>query len=197
MPMTNVSYIYIYRVGLRLRRQLAQLKQPQKIRINFSPSSKIRHLCLQLAKMAIDVRRSPILLRESSKFVKLVREYNNGEVYDRFKQILKDQLERRNSCVETSSKIDELFNDHIQLAQGFHGFKKIFNSTVYHAKLEDRFAINDNQRYLDYFEILQGFHSGQKSMAKIVQELAILFTGHMDLFLGFCEFLPRDFDFGE
>ncbi|XP_059442539.1 paired amphipathic helix protein Sin3-like 1 isoform X2 [Corylus avellana] len=197
--------MFSVRVSLRLRRQLAQLKQPQKIRINFSPSSKIRHLCLQLAKMPIDVCRSPIcliactriLLRESSKLMKLVREYNNGEVYDRLKQILKDQLERRNSCVETSSKIDELFNDHIQLAQGFHGFKKIFNSTVYHAKLEDRFAINDNQRYLDYFEILQGFHSGQKSMAKIVQELAILFTGHMDLFLGFCEFLPRDFDFGE
>ncbi|XP_059442547.1 paired amphipathic helix protein Sin3-like 1 isoform X2 [Corylus avellana] len=184
--------MFSVRVSLRLRRQLAQLKQPQKIRINLSPSSKIRHLCLQLAKMPIDIRRSPSLLRERSKFMKLVRDCNNGEVYDRFKQILNDHEEQRNNCVVTCSRIDELFNDHIQLAQGFHGFKKLFNLAVFHAKLGDRLAINDYQRYLEYFKILQRFRSGQKSMKKMVEELAVLFACHMDLFLEFCEFLPRD-----
>ena len=34
-------------------------------------------------------------LREGYEFVKLVREYKNGEVYDRLMQILKDYVEQR------------------------------------------------------------------------------------------------------
>ncbi|XP_059444626.1 paired amphipathic helix protein Sin3-like 1 isoform X1 [Corylus avellana] len=142
--------------------------------------------------MVITIHISPSLLREVSDFVKLVREYNNGALYDPFNQIIQDYDQQRIDYYEASSRVGELFNGHIQLVELYNGLNKEFILNYYHAKLWDRFAINDNQRYLNFFEILRGYRSGQKSMQKMVEELAINFAGHMDLFLEFCAFLPRD-----
>jgi hypothetical protein len=131
-----------------MRCQLSQLNETKNKNQSISlppsfppfltPSSKIRRLCLQLAKtmqpagqsspdphspmacLTSPFHREPLhlfsfflefsfvfcylllicliactrrLLR--SKFLKLVTEYNNGEVYDRFKQILQDYIEQR------------------------------------------------------------------------------------------------------
>ncbi|XP_059444491.1 paired amphipathic helix protein Sin3-like 6 [Corylus avellana] len=147
--------------------------------------------------MVITVHISPSLLMEIYEFLKLVREYNNGELCDPFKQILQDFDEQRNNLDEASLRVHELFKDYIQLTQGYNGLRKRVMLNYYHAKLWDRFGFIDSQRYLDYFKILRSYRSGQKSMKKMVEELAILFAGHMDLFLEFCEFLPCDFDFGD
>ncbi|KAE8124138.1 hypothetical protein FH972_019046 [Carpinus fangiana] len=139
---------------------------------------------------------SPLVLWESSKFVKLVREYNNGEVHDRFKQILKDYLiqQSKSDVGGIASRIEQLVEDHSELRQGFKSLQLMVKTNNLMKKIEGRLAINDLKRF---FEIIKGFRTRQTSMVKVVEEVAVLFADHTDLFAEFCEFLPDSFNLSE
>ncbi|KAE8124140.1 hypothetical protein FH972_019048 [Carpinus fangiana] len=138
---------------------------------------------------------SPVVLRESSNFVKLVREHNNEEVHDRFKQILKDYLiQQRSDVGGIALRIEQLVEDHTELRQGFKNLQMAVKATDFIKKIEGRLAVNDVKHY---FEILKEFSTGQTSIVKMVEEMAVLFADHMDLFEEFCEFLPDSFNLSE
>jgi hypothetical protein len=40
-----------------------------------------------------------------------------------------------------------------------------------YTQLQDRLAVNDNERYLEYFEILNGYRSGEKAMMEMIEEV--------------------------
>ncbi|KAE8124137.1 hypothetical protein FH972_019045 [Carpinus fangiana] len=124
---------------------------------------------------------------EGYEFVKLVREYKNGEVYDRLMQILKDYLEQRSDVGGTMSRIEQLLEEHSELRQGLMSLQNEIKATKLIKKMKGRLSINDYKRCK---EILDGFCSGQNSMLKMIEEVAVLFADHLDLFVGFCEFLP-------
>ncbi|KAE8124144.1 hypothetical protein FH972_019052 [Carpinus fangiana] len=83
--------------------------------------------------------------------------------------------------------IEQLIADHSELRQGLMSLWMQAKVAVFENKLEDHLPIVD---YVRYFEILKSFRNGQKSKAKMVQEIAVLFVNHSDLF---DEFVPGDF----
>ncbi|KAE8124142.1 hypothetical protein FH972_019050 [Carpinus fangiana] len=84
------------------------------------------------------------------------------------------------------SRIEQLLEDHSELRQGLMSLQKEIKATKLIKKIRGRLAID----YKRYKEILDGFCSGQNSMLKMIEEVAVLFADHLDLFVGFCEFLP-------
>ncbi|KAE8124141.1 hypothetical protein FH972_019049 [Carpinus fangiana] len=142
----------------------------------------------------IDGPLPPRLLREACKFVKLVKEYKNREVYDRLLQILKDYVEQRIDVSGTASRIKQLVEHHSELRQGVKRLQHEVKVANFTAKVEGRLAMSDCIRY---YVIIEGYRSRQKSMVKTIKEMAVLFANHRDLLLDFLGFLPCGFNLSD
>ncbi|KAE8124136.1 hypothetical protein FH972_019044 [Carpinus fangiana] len=89
--------------------------------------------------------------------------------------------------VGTVSRLEQLVENHSELREALKRLQAEVKVDNFIRKIKDRIAINGLIRYN---EILEGCISGQNSMTKMVEEVAVLFADHMDLLEEFCEFLP-------
>ncbi|KAE8124143.1 hypothetical protein FH972_019051 [Carpinus fangiana] len=143
--------------------------------------------------MINDAALPPPVLRETYEFVRLVREYNNGELYGRLIQIFdQDYVEQSADMDGTVSRLEQLVENHSELREALKRLQVQVKVDNYILRIKDRLAMDGLIRYN---EILEGFTSGQKSTTKMVEEIALLFANHMDLFAEFCELFPGGSNF--
>ncbi|KAK9814633.1 hypothetical protein WJX72_009077 [[Myrmecia] bisecta] len=140
---------------------------------------------------------------------------DSKEVYDTFLEIMKEFKAQRINTEGVIERVKQLFAGHRELILGFNTFlpkgyeiqtnfdevkpepERVapkqaveFDQAInYVNKIKTRFA-NDERVYKAFLEILNMYRKGQKTIAQVYEEVALLFRAHRDLLEEFTYFLP-------
>lgn len=138
---------------------------------------------------------------------------NNRKVYDSFLEIMKQFKAQSIDTTGVIGKVKTLFHGHPELILGFNTFLpkgyeirlddinkpnwqaankapvEFDQAITYVNKIKQRFS-NDERVYKAFLEILNMYRKGQKTIANVYDEVALLFRSHDDLLAEFTYFLP-------